>query len=152
MLRTGWAAVAMLVLAAGCANEELASLDRGLSEYTGVSTGVVVLANPFNCNLTGEDIRRLNEIHAAGRLSVVVVFVGVTAADSVAVSAAATDLGLDTPYTYLPRTHLGPLTGSLEITTPSFALFRYGALVLLVSNVSAERGIDLLQAAYGPKR
>ena len=114
-------------------------------------TGIIVVAQPFSCGLSDEDIRYLNRLHGDGRISVTLTFVA-TAADSTAVAAVASDMGLEVPYRTIEIGEYGDLVTSAGLRAPAFVLARRGRPLLTVTGLEPSLGLGALEVVYGARR
>lgn len=110
---------------------------------------LIVLANPFNCALSGTELRHLNALHSGGRVPVKMVFVA-SPGDSVAVAEAAAQMALAMPYATVALDAYSRLALQLKIGLPSFVLAKRGRTLAVIGNTEPLEALRLLEVSYFP--
>lgn len=108
---------------------------------------LIVLANPFNCALSGTELRHLNALHGEGRVSVKMVFVA-TPADSVAVAEAVAQMALAMPYATVDADVYSRMASQLRVGLPSFVLAKRGRALAVVGNTEPLKALRLLEVLH----
>lgn len=110
---------------------------------------LIVLASPFNCALSGAELRHLNALHTEGRVPVKMVFV-TRPADSVAVAQAAAQMALAMPYETVDVDIYSRLALQLRVGLPSFVLAKRGRTLAVVGNTEPLEALRLLEVVHRP--
>ena len=134
----------------------LANCSGGREDQAGVpghplprdlGTGLIVVANPLSCGLTGAEFNRLNEIHADGRIKVRMALIG-SETDSLAVAEMTERMSLSMPSVELSVDEYEELVGSQRLRPPVFLLVKQGAPVMTIANTEPALALDAVEVFY----
>ena len=140
------------IISASCSHSEgfdsESSSPSTASGVAGVATGIVVVANPLNCGLTGADLNRLNGLYDDDEIEVVMAFVA-SPHDSVAVTATVESMGLTMPHIVMSVQEYTELFGPLRPRLPAFIVVKQGNPLMTMGSMDPWLALDLVEALRG---
>ncbi|MCY3548024.1 MAG: hypothetical protein F4Z31_06665 [Gemmatimonadetes bacterium] len=114
----------------------------------GVETGLLVVANPLNCGLTGADWNRINKLHRDGRGDVIVAFVAAEH-DTAAATAMIQNMNVLMPHVVIGIQQYLDLAGPLRPRLPAFIAVKQGRPVMTLGNMEPGLALDLVGTLSG---
>lgn len=146
--RLARALVVLCLVCQGCSDPAPLGDSASVTGVLGVETGLLVVANPLNCGLTGADWNRMNELHRDGRGDVVVAFVAAQH-DTPAASTMIQRMNLVMPHVIIGIQQYVDLAGPLRPRLPAFVVVKQGRPVMTLGNMEPGLALDLIGTLSG---
>lgn len=136
--------------AVGTSNESHTAESQSTEWLGDAKTELVVMVNPLNCRISGNEVRQLNAWHASGRVPVRLHFVGPGATDRRVVAQVVEDLSAEVAVTHASSATMPALwTGTPG--RPSVVLKRHGSVVLAIGDIPMASALTIVENALASR-